>query len=69
MVRFQLQVRDKNTQTSHLFDDMMHIPRKGEEFTIFEEDTGDVICEGIVERVQWSVIESGYTVTVTIDPR
>ena len=46
----------------------MHIPREGEEFTLFEDESGDVIFEGIVEGVHWSVADSGYTVTVTVDP-
>ncbi len=65
---FQLEVVDKITQTSYLFNDIVHIPRKGESFTLFDDETGDAILDGIVEEIHWSVVEDGYTVTVTIDP-
>ena len=68
MFQFQLQVIDKITQTSHLFDDIVHIPSKGDEFTLYDDETGDAILDGIVEGVRWSVADSGYTVSVTIDP-
>ena len=68
MFQFQLQVINKITETSYLFNDIMHIPREGEEFTLFKDESGDVIFEGIVEGVHWSVADDGYTVTVTVDP-
>lgn len=68
MFQFQLQVIDKVTKTSYIFDDIAHIPSKGDEFTLYDDETTDAIFGGVVDEVSWSVADSGYTVTVTVDP-
>lgn len=67
---FQLQVQEKTTSGSWLFNNVAHIPNKGDEFILYDNETGDAIVEGIVERISWSLVDddSNYTVTVTIGP-
>ena len=48
---FQLQVRDKTTAGSWLFNNIAHVPNKGDEFILYDDETGDAIIEGIVEKI------------------
>ena len=66
----QLEVKNKLNGDSWIFHDFDHFPTVGDEFVIFEDDTGDVIIEGTVEHRRWITLEeeSGYSVVITVDP-
>ena len=66
----QLEVRNKLTEDSWIFHDFNHFPSVGDGFTVFEDDTGEVIFDGIVEHRKWVVLdeERGYTVVIIVNP-
>jgi hypothetical protein len=66
----QLEVRNKLTGDSWIFHDFKHFPAVGDGFVVFEDDTGDVIFDGVVEHRKWATLEeeSDYSVVITINP-